>query len=254
VEIRFAVAARASSWTNAQFDCHIELGRETGRKPLPSRGVEQNRYMNKWKISASVAALAILAAGVALLIGLSHRVSDAGNCADAIALINNDPGRAVAVCRRQANEGDAVAQTDIGRLYAEGRGVAQDFSEAQRWFHMAADQGQPDALYDLGMMYANGQGGPPDYVEAVKWYRLAAERGQPDAQNSLGVRYKRGEGVGQDYVQAYKWFALSEAGTTRAADRARATANRDAVALLMTPRQIADAQALAAAWRPTTGQ
>jgi TPR repeat protein len=244
----------ASGWTNAEFTCYIEPDCKTGGEFLPSRGVEQNREMNKWAISASAAALILLAVGVELMIGSSHRVSDAGNCLDAIALINKDPGRAVATCRRQANEGDAVAQTDIGRMYAEGRGVAQDFGEAQRWLHMAAEQGQPDALYDLGIMYANGQGVPQDYVEAVKWYRLAAEHGQPDAQNSLGVRYKRGEGVGQDYVQAYKWFILSEARATGAADRARATANRDAVAFLMTPTQIADAQALAAAWKPATGR
>ena len=91
---------RASGWTNARFTCYIEPDRETGCIFLPGRGVEQNREMNKWAISASAAALMLLAIGVGLMIGFSHRVSDAGSCLDAIALINKDPGRAVAICRR----------------------------------------------------------------------------------------------------------------------------------------------------------
>jgi len=208
--------------------------------------------MTKRTMLAGVAAAGLLAAGVAWKMGLLDRVSDAGNCADAVALIGTDPERAVVVCRRQAGEGDAIAETDLGKMYAEGRGVAQDFSKAKRWFQMAADQNQPDALYNLGLMYANGEGATQDYAEAIKWYRLAADRGQSDAQNSLGLRYKRGEGIGQDYVQAYKWFALSAASASRAADRARALANRDAVALLMAPAQIVEAQKLTRGWKPAT--
>lgn len=79
-----------------------------------------------------------------------------------------------------------------------------------------------------------------DYVEAVKWYRLAAAQGNADAQLNLGVMYGTGQGVLQDYTKAHALYNL-------AATKGNATAvkNRDIVAKLMTPQQIADAQKLA---------
>jgi TPR repeat protein len=167
------------------------------------------KAMTGRKILAGVVVCLLLAAGVAWKTGVFRTVDDSGNCVDVVAVIGTDPQRAAAVCLRQAKEGDAVAQTDIGKMYAEGRGVAEDFAEARRWFQKAADQGQADAIYNIGLMYANGEGVAQDFAEAAKWYRQAADRGQADAQNSLGLRYKKGEGIGQDYVQAYKWFVLS---------------------------------------------
>jgi len=206
--------------------------------------------MTRRTILAGIAVLALLGVGVAWKLGLFETVDDSGNCADFVTVIGTNPERAAAVCLRQAKEGDAIAETDIGKMYAEGRGVEQDFTEAKRWFELASAQNQPDGLYNLGVMYAVGEGVAQDYAQAVKWYRLAADRGQIDAQNSLGIRYKRGEGVGQDYVQAHKWFALSAANAIHPADRARAIANVEAVAKLMTPAQIAEAERLARAWKP----
>jgi tetratricopeptide (TPR) repeat protein len=208
--------------------------------------------MNKRAILVGVAAVVLLAAGAAWKVGFFERIDDTGNCVDVVAVIGTNPERAAAVCLRQAKEGDAIAETDIGKMYVEGRGVAEDFAEAKRWFEKAAAQNQPDGLYNLGLMYADGEGVPQDYAEAIKWYRLAADRGQADAQNSLGLRYKHGEGVGQDYVQAHKWFALSVINAIHAADRARALANLDAVAKLMTPDQVAEAQKLTREWKPVT--
>ena len=39
-----------------------------------------------------------------------------------------------------------------------------------------AEQGDADAQSNLGFMYNNGDGVPENDVEAVKWFRLAAER------------------------------------------------------------------------------
>ena len=41
----------------------------------------------------------------------------------------------------------------------------------------AAEQGDAEAQTSLGLMYDNGKGVPQDYAEAVKWYRKAAEQG-----------------------------------------------------------------------------
>ena len=57
--------------------------------------------------------------------------------------------------------------------------------------------------------------------------------------------YDRGQG---DYVRAHMWFNLSAA--QEGADSQIAAKDRDNIAKLMTPAQIAEAQKLAREWRP----
>jgi len=99
-----------------------------------------------------------------------------------------------------------LAQNNLGGMYADGRGVPQDYVEALKWVRMAADQGLSNAQGRLGEMYDKGQGVLQDYQQAVAWYRKAAEQGLALAQFSLGVKYVDGHGVAQDYVEAAKWF------------------------------------------------
>ena len=89
--------------------------------------------------------------------------------------------------------------------------------------------------------------GRPD--EALAQWRAAAGSGDRRAMLALGRMYRRGLGVLQDYVEAHKWLNL-------AASRGEAAAvdERDALAERMTPAQVAEAQALAQAWRPGEGQ
>jgi hypothetical protein len=102
----------------------------------------------------------------------------------------------------------------------------------------------------MGFLYYNGRGVPQDHVEAEKWWRKAAAQGSVDAQNNLGIMYAEGQGdVPQDYVQSHMWFSLAAG-----AGNAGAVKNRDLVAAMMTPAQIEKAQALAAAWKPSTDQ
>ena len=91
-----------------------------------------------------------------------------------------------------ADQGHAYAQYNLGLMYANGEGVAEDDAEAVRWYRLAADQGHADAQYNLGWMYAIGEGVVEDDAEAVRWYRLAADQGHADAQNNLGVMYDNG--------------------------------------------------------------
>ena len=48
---------------------------------------------------------------------------------------------AVAAIRLVAEQGDAAEQNNLGGMYATGRGVPQDETEAARWFRLAAEQG-----------------------------------------------------------------------------------------------------------------
>ncbi len=89
-----------------------------------------------------------------------------------------------------------------------------------------------------------------DYATALREFRVLAEQGDASAQNSLGHMYIAGEGVPQDYVQAHMWYILAAAGSPSGEDRDSAANNRDIVAKLMTPAQIAEAQRRAEKWRP----
>ncbi len=78
----------------------------------------------------------------------------------------------------------------------------EDYETAYKEFLVEAEQGNMIAQTNLGIMYDNGQGVLQDYEEAVKWYRLAAEQGYADAQSNLGTMYEHGQGVPQDYEEA----------------------------------------------------
>ncbi len=141
--------------------------------------------------------------------------------------------------RLAAEQGDAVAQSTLGVMYANGQGVPQDYQEAVRWGRRAAEQGNADAQIFLGGMYWIGQGVPQDCQEGVQWFGRAAEQGDARAQMLLGGMYYKGsgsedyqeaqaqynlnfmycwgEGVPQDYQEALKWNrAAAEQGNAEA--------------------------------------
>ena len=53
----------------------------------------------------------------------------------------------------------------------------KDFKAALKKFKPLAEKGYLKAQARLGWMYANGKGVPQDYKEAAKWYQLAGEQG-----------------------------------------------------------------------------
>ena len=55
-------------------------------------------------------------------------------------------------------------------------------------FKKSAEQGDAEAQYNLGMMYANGNGVAEDQWEAVVWLRKAAKQGHKAARNELAKR------------------------------------------------------------------
>ncbi len=156
-----------------------------------------------------------------------------------------DYAAAYRLWRPLAEKGYGRAQGMLGLMYHEGIGVPKDDREAAHWYRLAAAQGFAVLQYEVGVMYSNGQGVPKDDHEAVRWYRMAAEQGHALAQLNLGALYANGEGVPRDYVQAYMWSNLAAA-----QGQETAMNNREILTRLMTPPQIAEAQALARNWKP----
>src|SRR5260370_15171328 len=92
---------------------------------------------------------------------------------------------------KRANEGNPVAQSQLGLAYQLGQGVDKDPYEAIRWYRMAANSGDPLAQNNLGYLYETGAEGVKDLVEASKWYARAAVSGNPTSQYNLGLPYLR---------------------------------------------------------------
>lgn len=108
--------------------------------------------------------------------------------------------------------GNPLAASNLGALYAEGRGsLPRDDREAARLFKTAAEKGVAAAQSNLGSFYQNGRGGlPKDDLEAARLYKLAAAQGFAAAQNALGNFYHSGRGgLPKDDVEAARLYKLA---------------------------------------------
>ena len=83
--------------------------------------------------------------------------------------------------QQAAEQGDAPAQYELGRLYADGLGVSKNHRTAMEWWEKSALRGYAPAQYGLGWMYFNGQGVITDFAKGCAWMRAAAEQGIPEA-------------------------------------------------------------------------
>lgn len=132
-------------------------------------------------------------------------------------------------------------------LAALGR---HDDTAAARIIVPLAEHGDGRAQTLLGYMFANGRGVPQNYVESAYWYRSASEQGNATAQYMLGLMYDKGHGVPQDYVLAYKWLNLAVA-HANGRERQDWVRIRDAVATKLSLAELTVAQRLALEWQPT---
>ena len=125
----------------------------------------------------------------------------------------------IQLLHKQAEQGDAQAQFELGFRYHNGEGVPQDDAEATKWYHCAAEQDHANAQVMLGLMYWNGRGVWQDRTKATKWFSCAAEQGNADGQYHLGYAYLRGEGVQSSAAEAMRWFrSAAEQGQEQAAE------------------------------------
>lgn len=67
----------------------------------------------------------------------------------------------------KAEQGDAIAQFNLGSLYYSGNSVEKSYEKAVFWFTKAAEQGNLTAQYNLGIIYSNGNGIERSYKKAV---------------------------------------------------------------------------------------
>ena len=104
----------------------------------------------------------------------------------------------------------AYFQYRVGKMYAMGYGVEQDYLEAARWYERATrHDNYPFAAYALGCLYFRGQGVERDEELALELFLTAAEKGNPYAQYLLGKIYYWGNGVEQDREKGLEYIQLA---------------------------------------------
>jgi hypothetical protein len=101
--------------------------------------------------------------------------------------------------------GVSAQSLEKGMLAAQ----AGDFETALKQITPLAEQGNDEAQAMLGALYKEGKGVQQDYVEAEKWIRLSAVQGNAKAQMMLGALYAAGLGVNSDQEVAAMWFLIS---------------------------------------------
>ena len=118
--------------------------------------------------------------------------------------------------------------------------IGKDYKTALKKYKSESAKNNANAQFQIGNIYNEGLGVAQDYAEAVRWYKLAAAQGNVLAQYNLGNSNARGEGVAQDFITAHMWFNLAAI-----SGDIDAVKNRDLIASMLTPQQIAEAQKLA---------
>ena len=152
---------------------------------------------------------------------------------------------------KQAAEGaDARAKFALAEMYSDGKGAAQNFAEALRWYRRAADAAYPEAQTAMGLIalikavglarddegavrFGSDESKKTEMLsmvfsaaeklqikdagalkDATRWLQKSAEHGEASGQFILCLMTLGGIGVEKNLAEAAKWIRL--AGTKNA--------------------------------------
>lgn len=147
---------------------------------------------------------------------------------------------ALAVYLPLAKQGRVPAQYLTGGIYRDQK----NYTEALKWFSLAASNGQKGARFQIGKMYIYGWGVPQNYTEAHKLFMAAVDQEKcAYSMGFLGRMAYAGYVIPTSNITAHMWLNISSAH----GDTASATF-RDEVAKEMTTEEIMEAQRLALKW------
>lgn len=123
--------------------------------------------------------------------------------------VEPDIKRAVRYYAMAADAGIAEAQTNLGLLYAQGRGVNANPALAVKYWKKSAAAGHAMALFNLGLAYYQGTGIEPDSEEAVALIYRASMQNLKEAQYALGQFYRNGVGIAKSDEEALYWYRIA---------------------------------------------
>ncbi len=102
-----------------------------------------------------------------------------------------------------AEQGEPLAQFELGNRYFKGQQVPRDLAESFRWYQRAADQGYAEAQHNLGNAYHHGWGVARDVGLAKSYWLKAARQGLPRAQFNIGLQLLLERGVYDQQATAW---------------------------------------------------
>ena len=111
----------------------------------------------------------------------------------------------------EAYEGSRDAQFNLGVMYIEGKGVAQNRDDAIFWFIKAAENDHVQAQYNLGHLYFEDKGDQESLKKGVAWWRRSSLQGFGIAQFNYARAVFYGFGVEQNLPEARYWMEQSAA-------------------------------------------
>jgi TPR repeat protein len=88
--------------------------------------------------------------------------------------------------KTQAASSHARDEANMGWWHETGQvGGGKDYDAAMRWYLKAVEDGDAIANWNIGRLYEFGFGVPKDLATAKSWYQKAADKGVLEAQDSL---------------------------------------------------------------------
>lgn len=123
---------------------------------------------------------------------------------------------------KQSESSDPAACYQLGKMYAEGRGVTPDMALSVEYFRKASGMGSAEADYELGKYYLNEK----EYVEAFRYFNKAAENNIPEAMLEVAKAYETGMGVNRNRELATMWYRKCSNTFSKSAKEATAALKR----------------------------
>jgi TPR repeat protein len=118
-----------------------------------------------------------------------------------------DYARAANLFTQAAQDGNARAQFELGRMYLKGLGVEKDCAATAAWIGKAASQNLAIAQTLFGTLYLKGLCVSRDNATAMSWYDKAASLGDAAGQIMFGLMLADRK----DYGEAMRWLRKGEA-------------------------------------------
>jgi TPR repeat protein len=89
--------------------------------------------------------------------------------------VNTDPALAFRHTLQAAEQGYVPAEAAIAMMYANGKGVQQNYAEAGKWWIKASEGGDLLATRHTWNLFRNGEGVARDRNIANQWAKVIGE-------------------------------------------------------------------------------
>jgi uncharacterized protein len=136
-------------------------------------------------------------------------------------------GEAINWYHKAAENGEGRVQVKLAKLLLQDRSGTSNYAEAGHLCERAANQHYSLGAFCMGQIYDHGWGVAEDLSQAAKWYSDAANMGLAVAALRVGEMYWKGEGLKQDRISAYEFIYLASSSDIPEAKQEREMLERE---------------------------